>query len=144
MIFYFQNGWKSEFNDKNEKSCSWSRNKVSRKIDYNVKWLRNSHADSVGVILNGVCPYTHHFQEILFAMIWYNYREILKYQDNFLLTKLIAREITSDVYSEEQCHFCHHNYGQKVAIRVKMINPWTVNLSPFIVDQNQFPVSIEC
>ena len=37
MIFYFQNGWKSEFNDKNEKSCSWSRNRVSCKIDFKVQ-----------------------------------------------------------------------------------------------------------
>ena len=49
MIFDFKNGCKNEFKDNNEKSCSWSRKRVSRKIDFKVQWLRNSHADSVGV-----------------------------------------------------------------------------------------------
>ena len=40
---------KNEFKDNNEKLCSWSRNSVSRKIDFKVQWLLNSHADSVGV-----------------------------------------------------------------------------------------------
>ena len=49
MIFDFKNGFKNEFKDNDEKSCSWSRNRVSRKIDFKVQWLRNSHIDSVGV-----------------------------------------------------------------------------------------------
>ena len=49
MIFDFKNGCKNEFKDDNEKSCSWSRNRVSDKIDFKVQWLRNSHADSMGV-----------------------------------------------------------------------------------------------
>ena len=49
MIFGFKNGYKNEFKDNNEKSCSWSRNRVTRKIDSKVQWLRNSHADSVRV-----------------------------------------------------------------------------------------------
>ena len=31
-----------------EKSCSWSRNRVSNKIDFKGIWPRNGHADSVG------------------------------------------------------------------------------------------------
>ena len=49
MIFDFKNGCKNEFNDNKEKSCSWSRNRVSWQIDFKVQWLRNSHADSVEV-----------------------------------------------------------------------------------------------
>ena len=49
MIFVFKNGFKNEYKDNNEKSCSWSINRVSREIDFKVRWLRNSHADSVGV-----------------------------------------------------------------------------------------------
>ena len=49
MIFYFKNDWKNEFKDNKEKTCSWSRNRVSRKISFKFQWLRNSHADSVGV-----------------------------------------------------------------------------------------------
>ena len=49
MILDFKNGCKNEFKDNNEKSCSWFRNRVSRKIDFKVQWLRNSHTDSVGV-----------------------------------------------------------------------------------------------
>ena len=49
MIFDFKNGCKNEFKDNNEKSCSKSRNRVARKIDFKVPWLRNSYADSVGV-----------------------------------------------------------------------------------------------
>ena len=52
-IFYvnfdFKNGCKNEFKDNIEKSRSWSRNRVSRKIDFKAQWLRNGHADSVGV-----------------------------------------------------------------------------------------------
>ena len=50
IIFDFKNGCKNEFKDNNEKSYSRSRNRVSRKIDFKVQWLRNSHADSVGVL----------------------------------------------------------------------------------------------
>ena len=54
-IFDFKNGCKNEFKDVNKKS-NWSRNKISRKIDFKVQWLRNSHADSVGVNLrNKAC-----------------------------------------------------------------------------------------
>ena len=49
MISDFKNGCNNEFEDSNEKSCSWSRNGVSREIDFKVQWLRNSQADSVGV-----------------------------------------------------------------------------------------------
>ena len=49
MIFDFKNGCKNEFKDNNEKSCKWARKRVSRKIDFKVQWLRNSHVDSVGV-----------------------------------------------------------------------------------------------
>ena len=45
----FKNGYKNEFQDNNEKSCSFSRKRVSRKIDFKAQWLRNVHADSVGV-----------------------------------------------------------------------------------------------
>ena len=41
MSFDFKNGCKNQFKDNNEKSCSWSRKKVSHKIDFS--------ADSVGV-----------------------------------------------------------------------------------------------
>ena len=51
MNFDFKNGCKNEFKDNNEKSCSWSRNSVSHKIDLKAQWLRNGggHADSVVV-----------------------------------------------------------------------------------------------
>ena len=49
MNFDYKNGCKNEFKDNNEKSCSWSRNRVSPKIDFEAQWLHNGHADSVGV-----------------------------------------------------------------------------------------------
>ena len=49
MIFDLKNGYKNEFKDYYEKSWSWSRKRVSRKIDSKVQWLHSSHADSVGV-----------------------------------------------------------------------------------------------
>ena len=51
MIFDFKNDCRNEFKDNNKKSCSWSRNRVSHKIDFKVQWMRNGHADSVGVNL---------------------------------------------------------------------------------------------
>ena len=52
MKFDLKNSCKNEFKNNNEKSCSWSRNGVSHKIDFKAVWPRNSHADSVGVKLN--------------------------------------------------------------------------------------------
>ena len=47
--FDLKNGCKNEFKDNNEKSCCWSKKRVSHKIDFKTQWLRNGHADSVGV-----------------------------------------------------------------------------------------------
>ena len=47
--FDFRNGCKNQFKDNNEKSCRWSRNRVSYKIDFKALWPRRGHADSVGV-----------------------------------------------------------------------------------------------
>ena len=47
--FDFKNGYKNEFKDKNEKSWSWSRYRVSNKIDLKAVWPRNGHAAIVGV-----------------------------------------------------------------------------------------------
>ena len=44
--FDFKNGCKNELKHNNEKSCSWSRNRVSQKIDFKAQWKRN---DSVRV-----------------------------------------------------------------------------------------------
>ena len=49
MNFDFKNSCKNLFKDNNEKTCSWSRNRVSDKIDFKAQWMRNGHADSVGV-----------------------------------------------------------------------------------------------
>ena len=49
MNFDLKNECKNELKDNNEKSCRWSRNKVSHKIDFKAQWPRNGHADSVGV-----------------------------------------------------------------------------------------------
>ena len=49
MNFDLKNSCKNEFEYNNEKSCSWSRNRVSHKIDLKAVWPRNGHADSVGV-----------------------------------------------------------------------------------------------
>ena len=51
MNYDFKKGCKNEFNDNNEISCSWSKNRVSQKNDFKAVWLRNGHADSVGVNL---------------------------------------------------------------------------------------------
>ena len=50
--FDLNNGCKIEFKDNNEKSCVWSRNKVSHIIDFKAVWPSRGHADSVGVKLN--------------------------------------------------------------------------------------------
>ena len=47
----FMNFALKKFEDNNEKSCSWFRNRVSHKIDFKAVWSRNGHADSVGVNL---------------------------------------------------------------------------------------------
>ena len=49
--FDLKKGCKNEFKDTNEKLCSWSRKRVSHKIDFKAQWLRNGHADSVRVKL---------------------------------------------------------------------------------------------
>ena len=49
MTFDFENGYKKEFQDNNEKSSSCSRNRVSLKIDFKAVWPSNGHAASMGV-----------------------------------------------------------------------------------------------
>ena len=49
MYFDLNNRCKNEFKDNNEKSCSWSRNRVFHKIDFKAVWPRDGHAASVGV-----------------------------------------------------------------------------------------------
>ena len=49
MNFGFRTGCKNDFSDNNEKSCSWSRNRVSHKIDFKAQWPRSGHLDSVRV-----------------------------------------------------------------------------------------------
>ena len=59
MNFDFKNGCQNEFKDNNEKSCSWSRNRISHKIECKGVWPRNSHADSAivnfTVIYSKIC-----------------------------------------------------------------------------------------
>ena len=47
--FDFKNGFKNEFKDNNEKSCSWSRNRVSHEIDFKAVSPHNGYAASLGV-----------------------------------------------------------------------------------------------
>ena len=49
MYFDFKNGWKNELKDNIKKSCGWSRNKDSHKIDFKAVWPRNGHAASMRV-----------------------------------------------------------------------------------------------
>ena len=57
MNFDFENECKYEFKDNNEKSWSWSRNRVSHKIEFKAVRPRNGHAASVGANLEIVVPY---------------------------------------------------------------------------------------
>ena len=80
MNFYLKNGCKNEFKDNNEKSCSRSRNKISHKTDLKALWLRNGHADSVGVkddILNN--NYFILFCILRLCIIYYTIYCIIKY-----------------------------------------------------------------
>ena len=38
ISFDFRNEFENEFKDNNEKSCSWSRNRVCHKIDFKAVW----------------------------------------------------------------------------------------------------------
>ena len=49
LNFDYKNEYKNELEDNKEKSCSWSRKRVSHKIDFKAVWPRNVHAASVGV-----------------------------------------------------------------------------------------------
>ena len=49
LEFWFKNGCKNEIKDNNEKSSSWSRNRVSHKIDLKAVWPLDGHAASLGV-----------------------------------------------------------------------------------------------
>ena len=51
IIYDFKNGCKNEFKNNNEKSCSWSRYRVSHKIDFKAVLTRNRHVASVGDFL---------------------------------------------------------------------------------------------
>ena len=49
MNLDFKNGFENGSKDNNEKSCSWSRNRVSHKINFKPLWPRNGHAASIRV-----------------------------------------------------------------------------------------------
>ena len=49
MNFDLKNGCKNEFKDNYEKLWSWSRNRVSQKIDFKSLLPRNGHAANVGI-----------------------------------------------------------------------------------------------
>ena len=51
MNFDFKNVCRNEFDDNKEKSCSWSRKRVSHQSGFEALLLRNGHADIVGVNL---------------------------------------------------------------------------------------------
>ena len=73
--FCFKYSCKYEFKDNNEKSCSWSRNRVSHKIDFKAQWPRNGHADSVGVkneVLNQNIAVLRFLSQDSFAPAYYN------------------------------------------------------------------------
>ena len=59
-----KNKCKNEFKDNNEKLCSWSRNRVSHKIDFKAKWPRTAMptawelTDPKSKIGMGCCPGT--------------------------------------------------------------------------------------
>ena len=46
MNFGFKNGCLNELGDNNAKSCNWSINRVSNKLDFKAVWSRNGHADA--------------------------------------------------------------------------------------------------
>ena len=48
-VFYFKNGYKKEFQDKNSKSCSWFTNKVLPKNQFYSRWDSRVPSDSLGV-----------------------------------------------------------------------------------------------
>ena len=50
MNFDFEKACKNEIKDNNEKSCSWSRNRVAQKIDFKAKWLGNRHAEGTSPV----------------------------------------------------------------------------------------------
>ena len=49
--FDLENECKNDFNDNNEKFCSWSRNRVSNKIDFTAIWTQESIAEACELIL---------------------------------------------------------------------------------------------
>ena len=75
MNFDFNNGCNNEFQDYNEKLCSWTRNRFSRKIDFKAEWPRKGHADSVGVkytfdVISQI--WAHRFFAVMLSS-WYNF-----------------------------------------------------------------------
>ena len=70
MNFDCKNGLKNEFKDNNETSYSWSRHRVSHKIDFKAVWPGNGHADSVAV--KAVYYSSRAFLRSIFSSLIYN------------------------------------------------------------------------
>ena len=68
MNFDFKIWYKNEFKDNNEKSSSWSRRRVSHKIDFIAVWPGNGHVDNVGVKFYFQVFATHDFTLLMEAV----------------------------------------------------------------------------
>ena len=94
MTFDFKNGCKNEFQENNEKSCSWSRNRVSHKINFKAVWPRNGHAADVGVML---------WRFFIFLNFGFEWKSILAVSSNF--AKSIANRRSHSQIARRQV-FC--------------------------------------
>ena len=101
MNFDFKNRCKNEFKDNNEKSCSWSRNRVSHKIDFKALWPRNGKADSVGVksflknkFFHCVNFFLNCLEDTLYIFISDNGLKRLIILDQSSISKILTPEVT--------------------------------------------------
>ena len=66
MNFDTENGHKNELKDNNEKSRSWSGNRVSLKIFFKALWPQCGLADSVGASATNKSKFIYRFEKLTF------------------------------------------------------------------------------
>ena len=83
MNFNLKNVRRNEFQDNNEKSCSLSRKRISKKILFKDLLQRNDHADSVRVKQNSSLIISTLKETFSFKIEFFPIRSSLTLNDNF-------------------------------------------------------------
>ena len=122
--FDFRHGCKNELNDNNEKSCSWSRNRFSHRIDFKAVWPRNGHAASVGVNnANWLLLYSLYFVIQVFYIVSSEpifWKDFLQYDDSKTFGFPTTGGASKTLVQKTNLHVTHRSKQRGCKLNIKI------------------------